>query len=222
MNSTSSKQAYQYEKTRTRDSLSTQILILALSVSIIPLVIFLTISLITNQNNTTQQLKNSLMSSAIVEKQYIESWLTQQFTTTQYLAELSGIKSLQPEQVAPVLEGAKAKIGIYDSLFLIAPDGMEIYDTDAGLGNPDALVNLGYRDYFKKAITGEALIADPVVSATSGKMIIIIAVPVKDDTNQVKAVLGVAFTLETIANNLKSLQTGNTGEAIFQIRMECS
>jgi len=203
----------QVEKTPFVHSLGTRILILMLVVSLIPLGVSMYLSLTESLAAIKQATQQGQQEAGVAEQQSINGWLDDQLNQVAYMAELADIKSLEPERVAPAMDQAKEKLKIFNSLFLVGTNGMEIYDTGAGLGNTQALVDLNDRDYFKRAMQGETLIADPVVSKSTGQMVLIMAAPVKDEQGNIIAVAGGSLTLDIIASQLKSLQIEDTGEA---------
>jgi methyl-accepting chemotaxis protein len=205
----------QAEKTAFKDSFGTRILAIMLAVSVIPLIICIGISIYFSQATITNTTKDNLGTAAVAEKFAIQDWFQQQVDYMVYLSELPAVQSLEPEQVAVVMDNAKKTMGVFDTVFLVGPDGMEIYDTAAGLGNTQGLVNLGDREYFKQAMQGETVIADPVLSRTTGNLIVVIATPVKNERGEVTAVAAAAYSLDTITSKMEGLKIGETGEAIL-------
>ncbi|MGK0464876.1 methyl-accepting chemotaxis protein [Clostridium sp.] len=71
--------------------------------------------------------------------------------------------------------------------------------------------NISERDYFKKALSGEKNVSDPLLSKTDGSMIVVYAVPIKNN-NQIVGVLVSTRDgnkLSELTNQVKFGQTGN-------------
>lgn len=73
--------------------------------------------------------------------------------------------------------------------------------------------NISDRDYFIKAINGDNAISDPLISKTDGTMALIIAVPIKNDSNEVVGVLYAARDGNELSNIISSITYAKTGKA---------
>ncbi len=103
-----------------------------------------------------------------------------------------------------LVNAAKTNIA-YDAIGYIKLDGENINS----LGSHGTLAD---REYYQKAIKGEIAISDPVVSKASGKMITVIAVPVKTD-GKVTGVIYGSITMEEVTKKVLDIKAGETGYA---------
>jgi methyl-accepting chemotaxis protein len=128
--------------------------------------------------------------------------------------EISGISAApvvqngKVEEIIPFLNSVIKRDNRYESLAYVTPSG-DCYN------NLGVAMNISQREYFKKAIKGEAAVADPVVSKATGKMVIIAAVPVKTN-GQVTGVLFGAISIADVAKRVLDIKVGETGYAYLQ------
>jgi len=72
-------------------------------------------------------------------------------------------------------------------------------------------VNISDRAYFKNALGGESNVSDPLVSKSDGSIIVVYAVPVKNNNEVVGVLISLrdGNELSTLTNQVKFGQTGN-------------
>ncbi len=93
----------------------------------------------------------------------------------------------------------------YENFAYIKPDGT-FYDNTGISGD------VKQRDYFKQAMSGTAAVSDPVLSRSTGKMVTVVAVPVKTG-GKVTGVLFGAISMEKVTKRVLSIKIGQTGYA---------
>jgi len=116
-----------------------------------------------------------------------------------------------PENIGPFLMQAAKNNSRYETFGYIAPTGI-------ALDSKGVSVNLGAREYFQKAMKGEAAVSDPVVSPATGGLVAVVAVPVKLD-GRVTGVLFGAISLDEISQKTGEVKIGKTGYA-FMIKSD--
>jgi len=109
------------------------------------------------------------------------------------------------ENIGPFLMQAAKNNGRYETFGYIAPTGI-------ALDSSGVSVNLGAREYFKKAMKGEAAVSDPVVSPATGGLVAVVAVPVKLD-GKVTGVFFASISLDEISQKTGEVKIGKTGYA---------
>jgi len=67
------------------------------------------------------------------------------------------------------------------------------------------------REYFQKAMRGEANVSEPVVSRATGGLIVVACVPVYDLNGRVAGTAAGIIQIDFLMNNLSSIKIGNTG-----------
>lgn len=96
---------------------------------------------------------------------------------------------------------------------------MSIADTAGNSQNTNGEKNnVSDREYFKKAMSGESFVTDPLVSKIDGSMIVIYAVPIKDG-NTVKGVLFAGRDGNELSDIVVDIAFGENSEA-FMINNE--
>ena len=97
--------------------------------------------------------------------------------------------------------------------------GYEMFYTADKKGNFKSSVglngNVADRDYFERVMKGETVISDPVISKASGKPIICIVSPIKDDAGKVVGLFGGTMQLTYISEIINQEKFGKTGYAFM-------
>ncbi len=71
---------------------------------------------------------------------------------------------------------------------------------------------VGDRDWFKTALTGKNFISEPMISRATNKLQIIFAVPIKNDSGGVSAILSAAVPGQALSDIISDIVIGQTGE----------
>ncbi|HEX9025636.1 MAG TPA: cache domain-containing protein, partial [Clostridium sp.] len=96
---------------------------------------------------------------------------------------------------------------------------LEIVDKNGDLKKEDGTtVNLKDRTYFENALSGKSNVSDPIVSKTSGNIVIVYAVPIKNN-NEVVGVLIETRDGNDLSELTNQVKVGETGYA-FMIRKD--
>lgn len=92
---------------------------------------------------------------------------------------------------------------------------MNIVDKNGdSINTSEASISIKDRDYFKKAMAGEANVSDPTSSKTNNQIIIIYAVPIKNG-NEVVGVLIAVRDGNALSDTIKDITFGKTGQAFM-------
>ena len=107
-------------------------------------------------------------------------------------------------QISDALREAKDRLGSFAAIVFISPNG-------SGVTNNGETFPYGDRDYFKKVVeTKESVVSEPLISKSTGKLAIVLAVPVINN-GQFNGVLVGTFSVDrltTMISNLKFLDSG--------------
>ncbi len=107
-------------------------------------------------------------------------------------------------QVVQALAEAKQRFNTFDAVVLVAPDG-------SGLTSAGVTVPYGDREYFKKVMnTKKAVVSDPLVSKSTGKLAVVLAVPVINNDKLTGVLIG-TFSVERLTALIKDLKFLDTG-----------
>ena len=127
------------------------------------------------------------------------------------ITQLEGLANIQliragvdKGQIVPVLAEAQKRLGTFDVVIFASSDG-------SGVANTGATASYSDRDYFKKVIATKKLaVSDPLVSKATGKLAVVVAVPVMNN-GQLTGVLSGTFSMERLTAMIKNLKFLDTG-----------
>jgi methyl-accepting chemotaxis protein len=94
---------------------------------------------------------------------------------------------------------------LYENIFWTDANG-DYIDTRGITGNSKS------RPYFASAIAGNTFITDPIISPTSGKLVVVIATPIKAD-GRVVGILAGAINIEEVEKRILGIKVAQTGYA---------
>ncbi|MGD8399969.1 MAG: methyl-accepting chemotaxis protein [Bacillota bacterium] len=131
------------------------------------------------------------------------------FSELNILAENGLFQDLQANQaeITALLNKVSKQKG-YVSL-LVADTGGNAYRMDG------TTLQIGDRDYFRKALQGQNVVTDPIVSKSTGKMVIIFAAPLRDESNQVCGVLALTRNGDELSEIIADVTYGKSGKAFM-------
>lgn len=189
-------------------SLRGQILLITLAVALVP-VVLITVLTITNIQNTVQgTVENDMLISASAEAFSITSMYQQRINTLEHLAELPAVQSMDEAQYGPILAAAVKRMGLFDYHTLMDATGMQVYRTD-----DNDKVNLADRDYVKEALKNKTVISEPILSKSTGRMVVNMVTPILDEDGEIQGLLAGTSDLSSLSTELEAFRFGETGEA---------
>lgn len=107
-------------------------------------------------------------------------------------------------QIVAAMAEMQSRLKLFDAMGFISPDGSAVM-ADGGTGF------YGERDYFKKVLeTKKAVISDPLISKATGKLAVVLAVPVFNNGQMTGVLLG-TFSVERLTNLIKELKFLDSG-----------
>lgn len=163
-----------------------------------------TVSFIGNERALTGQINETCQLQADLAADQIETWIDGNFEELETLARTSQIKNMKQEGLAEFL--AQVKSEEKDALFVAWPDGT--YISQKGLQT----VKLNDREYFQRAMAGQANMGEPIISKTTGNVVAPIALPIIKD-GKVEGVLAATIKIEKLIDIVNGIKIGETGYA---------
>ncbi len=156
---------------------------------------------------STTQLANS--------KTAIQNVMENNLIILKVLAENPAIKALDPVAAKPVLMNVTAA----------NPELTFVMDNTGGIplargDNVPLNYNVTDRSFFKVAMTGKTAISEVIVSRTTGRPIVVIAVPIKNG-QRIDGVAQVSIELENLATFAKEASKGETVVYILDLEAKC-
>ncbi|MGI5901248.1 MAG: methyl-accepting chemotaxis protein [Desulfitobacteriia bacterium] len=152
---------------------------------------------------------DNIQQTLIAESEKTAAGVTEWFETRQMelkmLASNPTIVKGDPEEIIPILTSALKTNDIYDSLVYANPSGMS-WDPHG------TVVNISDREYFAPVLEGQTYISNPLVSRSTGNLVSIVAVPIKNE-DQVVGILFGPVSIESITEQILNLKVAETGFA---------
>lgn len=146
-------------------------------------------------------------SSALAIK--INDFLESKKSVMEGIAALEIIQKMDAENGANIISTFQKQYPEFALIFLADLSGNQIIRSDG-----TASTGVSDRDYFKEAISEKkSIISDVLISKTTNKPAVVIAIPVFDANKTVIGVLGGTLDLSKIEEMRKQIKIGNTGYA---------
>ena len=163
------------------------------------------VSFLNSSKALTSNLSKTLPKIAEQAATNIQGRIEGQLSSLEVIAGRNDIKDLgnswenkMPILLEEVKRNGNIKMGIADK-------------NGAGKFTDGIDLNVTDREYFKKAIAGEKNLSDPIVSKTDNSIILVYAVPIKNNNEVVGVLIAVrdGNSLSTLTNAIKFGETGN-------------
>lgn len=186
-------------------SIQTKLIVVILSIFLVSMSILGGLNYWRARQIITEDLNLQIAENAEGHAGDIGDWLKARQTELVIVSASPQVQSGDFSVMMPFLVNAAKTNIAYDAIGYIKPGGENINS----LGSHGTLAD---REYYQKAIKGEIAISDPVVSKASGKMITVIAVPIKKD-GQVTGIVYGSIAMEEVTKKILDIKAGQTGYA---------
>ncbi len=123
-------------------------------------------------------------------------------------SEMDFFRNSSKEEIADYLvKRGMTRTDRYEMIFYSDGKGQTV------TSHPGLKTDLYDRDYFKNIIGGKSdfELTNPVISKTTGNLISVIALPVKDEKGKVTGLIGASLLLDTISGIAGSISVGDAG-----------
>lgn len=147
----------------------------------------------------------NMKKTAVDSAEEIGNWLDGCKVEMAGIAMAPVLRGGKTEEIAPYLAYLKREHGRYENYGFVFPDSNFLDD----VGSRGSLKE---RDYIQKALQGTAAVSNPVISRGTGKMVTVVAAPVKVGGQVVGAVFG-AINMDTVTQKALAVKVGKTGYA---------
>jgi methyl-accepting chemotaxis protein len=141
---------------------------------------------------------------------FVEEWMNQRKVEMETLAGIARIRSMDPVTAQEAILQYAKQWNWYETLFVTDIAGNAIAHSS---GN--SALNVSDRSYFMAAMQGQTVIAEPIISRTTGNVIMVVATPLYDPQNPKQVIGMVAGSLPTTAFQavLENAWVGDSGDA---------
>jgi methyl-accepting chemotaxis protein len=186
------------------------LLLLFLGIALIPLLVTAVIAITQSQNALEEEVSTRLETTAVIQAEAIRSWVSDREKDVVILAQDDQVESLDPVNAQQAVDEFFGSAGVYDTVLVVGTDAKS-FATSSGKE-----IDVSSRAYFQEAVTGKAVISDPILSLDTGDVIIAIAAPVWDDAgNEVTAVAIATVSTNYLSGLMKMSMLGVSGDAFI-------
>lgn len=186
-------------------TIQTRLLVILLPLVLVALGLLSGVSYYLSQQSLTESIDQSAMGVGTDYANRVTAEMKLMMSQLEDLAANPYIRSGtdKPAIIATLTETQK-RLGSFDVLAFALPDGTAVNSLAAA-------VNYSDRDYLKKVLaTKKPVISDPLVSKATGKLAVILAVPVTNSGQLTGVVIG-TFSMERMTALIKELKFLDTG-----------
>ena len=156
------------------------------------------------------QVEEALLMQAEEAAYYVESRIATHLSTLEAIAARPDIQSMDWSVQQPVLQSELKRLGIYEALSVVYPNGDAMHDDGT-------VVNVGDRDYVQRAFSGTSTVSDLIVNRATGTVVFGIVAPIKVD-DQVVGVLMARASAVSLSEITDRLTFGESGAAFVVSR----
>jgi len=169
----------------------------------------------------TQATINQLQGAGEMMAESFSQWLDARQDEMRYIAGLDPVRRVDVEQIDHLLAKIADQDGYYDTIFFVGPDGRGMsgvsYDTEAEVMSPSAAADFEVADraWFQRAIAGEMVFSQPLVSRATGNQVSNVVVPVYDDSGEVVGVVRAAVRLDVLFERMAEMSLGGSSDTFL-------
>lgn len=172
------------------------------------------------RSSATEAALNRLQGASEGGQQSFMDWLLARQDELQLFASLDAFIEEDTEQVSNLLSRLADSDGFWDTIYVVGTDGRGqvgvSYDGRAQVltGAQARQFDVADRDWFQRAIRGNEVFSEPLVSRATGNRVSNVVIPIYRD-GEVISVLRGAVRLDTIFDRLQQLPIGENAEVFL-------
>ncbi len=189
-----------------RHSIKGRLLVTFLLLSLIPLAISSVFAYLQNMqalDDASHELQEQIL---VQTKDGTELFHYNLISSMQIAAQTEMVQSQDPARILAYLQSMTETYDFYEVLFVTDLQGKTLVVTDGGS------YDVSDRPYIQQALRGEAVISDPLISRTSGNVVVAVAVPVRS-AGGIVGTVGATVNTTSLGEKMKDAWVGETGEA---------
>lgn len=159
--------------------------------------------------DSSSALRNSINAFSVNNAEYaakiLEAYLENFIANLEAIAARPEVRTMEWEKQEAALISEVKRLGYFR---------LNIIDLTGSARSTDGnLADLSEREYFIKAAAGKGNISDPLLSKFDGKMVMVGAVPIKDEDGKIIGVLSATVDYTTLSNLVADINMGYGGYA---------
>ncbi len=169
----------------------------------------------TAQKALVENTEQSIQALAVSSGQEVGLWLDEQKSYITTLGNSPLVEVGNTARTWPYLAREMARATDYDVLFVANEKGDYFSATrNDGGGIIQGGANVSDRVYFPEVMKGKTVVSDPVISKTSGNLVVVVAVPLKRD-GRVIGMIGGSMNIEKLMQKVTGTKVYKTGYAFL-------
>jgi methyl-accepting chemotaxis protein len=196
-------------RSKIRFGLFPKIVAVMLIISLLPFIIFWTITYKEAINRTRAETEQFFTLTASGLGTQVDSWIDNNALVLKSAVDLPAIKSMDRTSQEQVLREIQKNYPYMYLVFTVGLDGRNVARSD-----DVPLKDYSDRQYYKDIIQGKQLSWQTLIGKTSKKPALILAVPIKSD-DQLVGVLAAAMTVDDLSKYIATWKRGKTGYAFL-------
>ena len=156
-----------------------------------------------NLRYTTEELSSGM-------RQKIESFIDTHQSVLEAIANTNDLKSYNIEEQKSIIKEINKEHDGFALIFITDTKGQQVARSD----DKNQFDDMSDRDYFKKVSSDKkTIISDVLISKTTGKPSVVIAIPIFNEQGEYLGILGATLDLSTIEEMRSEIAIGKTGYA---------
>ncbi len=188
-----------------RHSIGSKLLAFFLALSLIPLIGGSVFAYWQSQQLIRSKTIENLGDNVTLTEIALSQWLDERLADMIGLSEQEEVSSANVEGIASALTALLEIRPNFESIFVTDSEGETLYMTGGGS------YNLGDRAYFQQAMQGKPVISDVLLSRASGRMVFVMAAPIRTG-GQISGIVGATVTTEKLIEMVTVMVKGESAE----------
>ncbi len=178
-------------------SIKGKLIVWFLVLSLVPTIVVSMLAFVNSRSSINNTYLSALNTYASSQAESIGKWVEENIRQLQIIASDPEVRTLRDEEIMPVLKEYVKTNPAWEMLLWADLDG-------ASHNTLDLRSNLKDRDYFQKVVsTGQPAVSNGLMSKSTNKPIVVLAVPIFNDNGKVGGVLAATVTLDYLTQTCK-------------------
>ena len=192
-----------------RHSFQASLLLFTMLPSLIPLVVMSVFAYLQSERTVKNKIEEEMAALSSMYATQLDGWLEDRVKEMTAIANTSVYRSMHPGAIRDAIKGYHDELSKFEFFFVTDNKGKTIATTDG------KEYQLSDREYWKKAIKGETNISDPIVSRSTGNVIVVVAVPIKSEMGTILGVAAGNVNMNRLAEIIQNSRKGSSGDSFL-------
>ncbi len=185
-------------------SIAFKILLMIFIITVLEAFLLISMSYYMSQNTMSDIIDKSSKSNVYTYSTLVGNWFDERINEVDIYAHYPLIRSMDWSKIEAYLkEQLKDKSSVYD-LFIIAEVNGS-YNATNKIGSS----NISDKAYFQQAVNGKKLVSNPTFSAVDNSLVSVVAVPIRNEKDEIIGVLGAYASLAKLSNYVTAFRVNS-------------